>query len=125
MKVEVHIGPTCTGKTRTCHDAADYHGGGLYCPLMDQGKIWFDGYDMEKSILLDEFTGDHVSISLLLRLLDIYPMRVSSKGGSKIPAWECVYITSNLHIHEWWNGQMHYEHMNALRRRITRVEYYG
>lgn len=84
-------------------------------------KVWFDGYDGEESILFDDFVGGP-PVTLMLQILDIYPLRVEVKGGTVQAKWVRVYITSNLEVREWWDGSMYPEHRAALERRLTRVE---
>lgn len=58
------------------------------------GKLWFDGYEGENEILLDDFAGE-INFRELLRICDIYPMRCEIKGGRIERNWHVVVITSN------------------------------
>ena len=42
---------------------------------------WWDGYEGEKEVLIDEFWKDFYKYHELLRLLDRYPCKVEKKGG--------------------------------------------
>ena len=42
---------------------------------------WWDGYEGEKEVLIDEFWKDFYKYHELLRLLDRYPYKVEKKGG--------------------------------------------
>lgn len=120
----VYIGGAGVGKTFRVWEEAEVRGGGLYCPIVTDSKIWFDGYDGERSILLDDFTGKGVEFTLLLRILDVYPLQVEVKGGSVAAEWDRVYITSNLDVVEWWDRAYAYGAQRAaLERRFERVEY--
>lgn len=55
---------------------------------------WFDGYEGESTVLLDDFRGE-CSPSFLLRLLDRYPLRVPIKGGFRHWRATKIFITSN------------------------------
>ena len=110
VQVIVHSGTTGTGKTRTAMESEE----GIYkisgCQLR-----WWDGYEGEKTILIDEYA-NQVAITELLPLLDGYQYRLEIKGGFTYAAWTKVYITTNLeklHI----NAAL--EHKEALKRRIT------
>ncbi len=123
LRTMAYIGKPGTGKTYRCFEEAAYRAEELYRPVVTESKIWFDGYQGEKCILLDDFTGKGVPISQLLQICDVYPMRVEVKGGTVWAMWETVFLTSNLYMREWWEGGVACVHMRALERRMTRVEY--
>ena len=109
----VHIhGKTGKGKTRGVFsdDKVD-------TTYKIQGKAlqWFDGYDGEETLLIDEYDND-IPITELLGLLDGYQLRLPIKGGFTYANWTKVYITSNIRrLHR--NAKK--EHRRALKRRIT------
>lgn len=110
--IETYVlsGPTGCGKTRA---------GAEICDFKIQGSQlkWWDGYEGEKSILIDEYNND-VPITTLLGLLDGYQFRLPVKGGFTYAQWTTVVITTNLS----WN-EIHpfakQAHRQALKRRIT------
>lgn len=113
LEVTVVIGKPDSGKSRTAWD--------LYPDLYEvaepqgmYGVLWFDGYDGEKTILFDEFTGK-VSYTMMCRLLDGYPMKLQTKGGFCNKKWERVFITSNVPLEDWWCR----DEFDAIKRRIT------
>lgn len=65
---------------------------------------WFDGYTGQGVVLIDDFSGE-CPFRFLLRLLDVYPLRVEVKGGSI--AWNPtkIFITSNKPVQEWYHGE--------------------
>lgn len=94
----VIYGPTGTGKTRTAYCTNP----GLFpLPVPANNSLWFDGYESQDCLLLDDFTG-WIKHSYLLRLLDGYPIDVPYKGGFVGANWTKVYITSNRHPSEWY-----------------------
>ena len=108
VEVILHSGPTNTGKTRTAVENSDYL-------ISGDGLNWWDGYQGEKSITIDEYA-NQINITQLLRLLDGYQCRLAIKGGFTYARWTKVYITTNLDIlHQ--NAKP--EHQDALERRIT------
>lgn len=117
--VVVYWGPTGTGKTRRVHYEA---GGDLFVadvPARSGGTAWFDGYDGQSNVLIDDYCGEY-SIHFLKRLLDRYPMNVQVKGGYR--AWfpTNIYITSNTEPVHWYPDARSIDN-DAILRRITRV----
>ncbi len=120
MEVHIYVGDPDAGKTRACYDqarAGDYSIYDVMSPNMQGGAIWFDGYQREHAILLDDFYG-WLPWTFLLKLLDRYPMRVQTKGGVTPFLSKKIFITSNSHPNTWYHygGHMQYA---ALERRIT------
>lgn len=110
-KIFIFHGETGTGKTRKAY-AMDPQ---LYkIPIHESGSLWFDGYDNQKTLLIDEFYGG-IKYSLMLRLLDGYPLQVQYKGGFVTLNHEQVIITSNSSWEEWYPNVTN---TDALRRRI-------
>lgn len=81
----------------------------------DPSLKWFDGYNGESVVLIDDYRGGG-DPAMLLRLLDIYPLQVPVKGGF-VP-WNptTIFITSNLSSTQWHEAEASYE--AALSRRI-------
>lgn len=104
-------GPPGAGKTRAAYDL---------CPDLyaeSEGK-WFDGYDCHKHVLLDDYRPDDFKFKKLLRLLDRYPTRVETKGGSRQFLAEKIFVTTPYHPREY---VPHSEHPDQLLRRITEI----
>lgn len=113
IEVYVLVGPAGCGKTRFVYENCP----NLYDLICERDQtLWFDGYEGEEVLLLDEFRGG-TDISVLLRLLDRYPMRLRVKGGHTYARWNKVYITSNLLPRSWYNGDL-----SPLLRRITELK---
>lgn len=89
--IEVHwrYGPTGLGKTRPIWDK--YGEDGVYTPTSYK---WWQGYDGQHVVLIDEFRGDWCKFGQLLKLLDRYPYTVECKGGSRQIQARVWYITS-------------------------------
>lgn len=112
-QIKVFWGPTGTGKTRRVWEFADKDELWLH-----PGGQWFDGYDGQKMVLLDDFDGSWFKLSFLLRLLDRYPMPVAVKGDHAWWVPTTIFITSNLEPKDWYpNG--HKDHVAALMRRLS------
>lgn len=92
LKVLTMIGPSGVGKT-----------GLAYVWFPDLYRVpspdlkWFDGYNMEETVLIDDYRGA-ADECFLLQLLDIYPIMVPVKGGFVPFAPERIILTSNMDI---------------------------
>jgi len=78
---------------------------------------WFDGYSGEDLVVFDEFRVIN-DVSLLLRILDRYPLRVEVKGG--FVQWKphmCIF-TTNLNRVQLY-GMLDELTVAALDRRLT------
>ena len=80
---------------------------------------WWDGYEGEKTILIDEYDSQ-VSLPRLLNILDGYQLRLPIKGGFTYARWTKVIITSNIDPREWHPNAKPF-HREALMRRLTKV----
>jgi len=100
VTVTVYWGPTRTGKTYRAMSDSCADGRTPYkMPLSD--GFWFDGYDGEDTLVIDDFYGQ-IAFSKMLLLLDDKHVQVPVKGGFTWAAWNKVYITSNSHPDDWW-----------------------
>lgn len=116
FKTEVIVcyGPTGTGKSMYC--AALTKDPYWYIPQKD-GK-WWDGYDGQEDVIIDEFYGQ-IMWSTMLRLLDRYPMQVETKGATVNFAPKRIFITSNKQPIEWYPSLV--EKFSTLGRRLDQI----
>jgi len=112
----VFWGKTGTGKSRRAWDEA-----GLDAYCKDPRTKFWDGYNDEENIVIDEFRGG-IDISHLLRWLDRYPVRVEIKGSSKPLKAKCIWITSNISPVMWY-PMLDEETLAALTRRLIITEF--
>lgn len=112
VKVYWLWGEPGTGKTRTAYSFDPE----LYS-LFSQSPEWWDGYDSEKTILIDEYRGD-LPMSRLLKILDGYRLQIPIKGSSAWLLAETIYITSNYPPERFASGV----NLRALTRRLTEVK---
>jgi len=110
VNVTLIMGPTGTNKTRFANQMSDFK-------IQGSQLKWWDGYEGEKNILIDEYSNE-VKITELLALLDGYKLRLPIKGGHTWAAWTNVYITSNLKA---LHPKASDAHREALQRRVKKT----
>ena len=93
------------------HDPYKISGGGRK-PLE-----WFDNYEQEDCLLIDDFDDTAVPIELMLQLLDGYRQRLPIKGGHTYAAWEKVIITTNIFSELYASAPQ--EKLDAFRARTS------
>ncbi len=109
VSTEIYYGKTGIGKTRKAKSLGGF--------LIHADNIdWWDGYEGEDRIIIDEYSMQ-CKITKLLGLLDGYQMRLAIKGGFTYANWTKVIITTNLtELHT--NARD--EHRAAFERRINK-----
>ena len=114
VKLTVLIGPSGCGKTSSAYELDP----DLYKLDTDHNNaLWFDGYEGEKTLLIDDFEG-WISFRTLLNITDRYPYRAPIKGGFTWALWTHVIITSNLPVEHWYMQQ----DISPLQRRINLIK---
>lgn len=116
LNVQVIWGPAGTGKTRAA--MADLHSTFLL-DASNSDTLWFDGYQGETTLVVDDFYG-WIRHGTLLRILDIYPYRCPLKGSHTYAAWTRVIITSNKHPSTWYE-RFPWRDDEPLKRRIHNI----
>lgn len=126
LVVTLLYGETGLGKTRSVmerfQDDPDF-----YVTPLNNGTMWYDGYDGHKKVLLDDFGGktSHIPLCSVLRLLDRYPVPVPTKGSHTWWLPDEVFITSNILPSLWYDKwEDRTEQYKALARRIHAVTIY-
>lgn len=79
---------------------------------------WWEGYDCHKTVLIDDFRKTFCNWDELLRLTDIYPFRVETKGGSRHVKFTTIIFTSPEPPKDLWGFT---EDIDQLLRRITKT----
>lgn len=112
VEVIVYWGEAGTGKSRKVYEEI---GDEYYKHDIANNKNWWNGYDGENAIWIDDFKGCLMPYTYLLNILDGYPLRLETKGSFTYANWEKVYITSNFEIADWYPN---IENNEPLMRRI-------
>ena len=113
VKVILIHGKTGSGKTRKAMENKEND---VY-KIQGKALQWWDGYEEEKTLLIDEYDND-IALTELLGILDGYQLRLPIKGSFTYANWTKVYITSNI---KKLHSNAKPEHKMALKRRITEV----
>lgn len=104
VEVILFVGPTHTGKTRMAMELAEVYGGpkGYYViDATNNNTVWFDGYDGQEVLVIDDYQG-WIKFRTLLRILDGYRIRLERKGGFVYAKYKKILITSNVMPEEWY-----------------------
>ncbi len=96
-----------TGKSEYVYNKGDF----FRPTLSTNNHFWFDGYNGEKILWLDDVNLVSINPQHLCHILDKYPLPIQTKGGTTYALWTEVFITSNFPI----------PHVDALLRRINFV----
>ena len=112
--VNWYYGPSGTGKSSVARDLAAHD---IYSP--PSGKFW-EGYDGHTFVLLDDMRCDFCKFHQLLKLLDIYPLRVEVKGGSRQLWATTIWVTSPYNPEGMWAGKTQ-EDIYQLERRCHNI----
>lgn len=107
-----------TGKTR---NVLDKHGYQNVYRVTDYEHP-FDGYRSEDVLLLDEFRSQ-LPFSLLLNVLDIYPLMLPCRYANRVACYTKVYIVSNIPLERQYPNvqQDNPASYRALLRRIHQI----
>lgn len=109
-RIYLLIGRPGLGKTRFCRRVAP----DAYWKQCD--SKWWDGYDGQSDVILDDFYG-WIQFRTLLRLCDRYPEMVESKGGQHPFLARRIFITSNGEPRDWYPNVAD-NRFDALQRRL-------
>lgn len=105
------VGGPGTGKSRTARE--------MDSEFYDKDfSKWWDGYDGQKTVLLDDIDVSHAfMLHNLKRWADRYPFPAEQKGYGKLQIRpETIIVTSNYEIQDIWPNRVDYE---PLLRRFT------
>lgn len=125
VSVEVLIGPPGAGKSH--YARAKYGMANVYnLSFATSGNtLWWDNYNGQSVVLLDDFYGSGMNWTMLLTVLDKYPLQLQVKGASTWAKFTRVIITSNRDWYTWYpmqlKGPQWKNQIGALYRRFSRI----
>lgn len=120
FKTEIrwYFGATGTGKTRAaCSEAVNPY-------WKNPAHRWWDGYEGQSDVVIDDIRCDFAKFSEWLRLFDRYPVQVEVKGGTRNFISKRIFITAPVRPEEMWQSRTA-EDLNQLMRRIEVVKHFG
>lgn len=120
--VIVLVGPTGTGKTYWV--TKTWPQKDRYAPAFQDNKVWFDGYDGEDCLWLDDFDTGHFPFRDVLRICDAEEAHVPKKGGHCYWTGSVVVFTSNREPDVWWPNLNGARAMDPFWRRVTHYREY-
>jgi len=112
-KLIVFWGPPLTGKST--HVTTTYPGA-FWLKRGRTGEPWWDGYDGQATVVIDEFYG-WIGVDTMSRLIDFTPYYVEHKGKSVKFTSKLIVIISNKSPEEWWSCELY-----GMRRRLDAAE---
>ena len=114
IEVIWYYGKSGTGKTKSIFDTEV----NIFRPTSYK---WWEGYDNHSVVLVDDWRPSWCSFVNLLKLTDIYPFRVQTKGGSRQVKYNKIYFTSHLSPEEYFS-ELEETDYQQLKRRITKLK---
>lgn len=104
-------GKAGTGKTKEPYEK---HIDSVY---IKDGTAWWDNYNQEEAIIIDDFCARAWPFRDLLRLLDRYPYQGQYKGGYHKINSPYIYITCEYHPSSFWKDN----ELLQITRRIKEI----
>lgn len=115
--VTVLYGPAGSGKSSYVYTLTD-NDDEVY--FKSSGNRWWEGYNQQIYVILDDFHSLFMEFKDLLRLLDRYQLQVEIKGGSIPFNSPNIIITSDEHPENWYPFKDENDKAQLLRR-ITKI----
>ena len=110
--LDFFYGKTGSGKTRTAFEEFPK----IYTPLSYK---WWEGYEGQTEVLIDDFRKDWCKFHELLKLLDRYPFKVEAKGSHHQLMATTIIITAPYPPQYMYDTR---EDIEQLLRRIRVVQ---
>lgn len=109
-----YYGPTHTGKSHRAHEGYDP----ARCYLWTWDKGWWDNYDGQEIVIMNDFRGK-IEYNVLLQLIDKWPMMVSRRGRAPAPFMaKHIVITSSQSPAQMYCNRNVEDSLDQLLRRI-------
>lgn len=117
VTVSIFYGEGRTGKTNYAITLCQKYNISYYMvQAPESGGTWWNMYDGERAIILDDFYG-WTKPHELYRICDRYKYRIPYKGGFYNAKWKFVFITSNLPPSKFYKEEVY--------AKLDKTAYYG
>ncbi len=101
--VFLFVGPPGTGKSELAHILAKSFGSYFKIPSTKGSGLYFDTYDGEVSMIMDEMDGNRCTPTFLNDMLDKYPNSLPVHGSGNVEnVSKYIFICSNYLPKFWW-----------------------
>jgi len=114
IDVRWYYGKAGTGKTKAAYDEFP----DLYTPINHK---WWEDYQGETVVLIDDFRKDWCKFHELIKLLDRYPIKVECKGSFYQLQATTIILTAPVRPEDMYDTR---EDLYQLTRRITTVKHF-
>lgn len=99
--IKIYLGDSGKGKSRSIYD--QFESRSLFKKAGT--SKWFNGYDGQEILWLEEFTGwEEIPPELLLQICDWYPLELETKFGFVPLSAKVVILSSTQHWGAWYKG---------------------
>ena len=116
VDLQIHWGVAGAGKSEVAAVA-----GAFGLDLASKG--WFDGYDDEEVVVIEEFDWQKFDIDDVKQLFDVNPHRLNIKQGGAQCNFHTIYLTANNDPSGWWPNASEADR-EAFMGRVSEVHYY-
>lgn len=98
-----YFGKGGTGKSKAAlYDDAGARLEDTYVVPSSENLKWWDGYNGESTIVINEMQGSKCKYERWKELMDGHQLPIETKGGTTYAEWTRVIMTSNKKPDEWW-----------------------
>lgn len=113
-------GDTGCGKSYIAQSIGQEAGGGIYTHTIED-KGWWDDYEQQETVIIDDFRGE-IKYNELLKLVDRYPHKVSRRGKNPVSFMsKLLIITSSLPPDQVYKNRNLEDKIEQLNRRFEIV----
>lgn len=124
-----YYGPSGIGKTHTARALArdlslDFTGNPDSIYVKPESSKWWDGYEQQLVVIVDEMNGNRFTYSLLKQLVNNLPLLVEVKGGYVQFNSPFIIFTTNVHPSNWYQADDFVQGTPLYRRLVLEGDYH-